>query len=92
MRSPLGALGAKEFATATVEIEKAIRAGATDLVEALFQVAETNLNHTMAEARLWLADQEGKDQATARNAAQAGIAPNAAFSVSGHTQEGQPAS
>ena len=92
MRSPLGALGAKEFATATVEIEKAIRAGATDLVEALFQVAETNLNQTMAEARLWLADQEGKDQATARNAAQAGIAPDAAFSFSGHTQEGQPAS
>ncbi len=72
LRSPLGALGAKEFSTASVEIEKAIRAGAIDLLETLFQVAERNLNQTMIQAAQWLAEQEAIDQATKTHAANAG--------------------
>jgi len=73
MRSPLGALGAKEFAAATVEIEKAIRADATDSIAALFDLADSTLSQTITQAALWLAEQDSIDQAAEENAAKTGV-------------------
>ena len=57
MRSPLGMLGARQFSSITVEIEKAILEGGDGSVPLLFGAAETSLEGTIGEARLWLEQQ-----------------------------------
>jgi CheY-like chemotaxis protein len=57
LRGPIGMLGAKQFTALSLEIENAIRSGQAVRVASLFDIAEQNLNLTVAAARHWLEQQ-----------------------------------
>ncbi|MFZ6648443.1 response regulator [Undibacterium sp. TJN25] len=56
MRGTIGTLGAKRFAGLTLEIENAIKANDSALVEAMFTVVEQELLIMTGEARKWIAE------------------------------------
>jgi len=58
MRSSLGMLGAMQFSTAAVDIEKALHNEAFDLLPPLFDSAQSSLELTCQVAQLWLKKQE----------------------------------
>ncbi|MCG2586324.1 CHASE domain-containing protein [Massilia sp. TS11] len=54
LRGSIGTLGARRFAAASMEVEQAIRSGATGNIDALFARAESEISETAEAARAWL--------------------------------------